>query len=229
MSPVLLTQAMQVIYRTPRLPEASGPRQGRSGSGPVLKVLILGDSSAAGVGVKHQSQALSGQLTRNLGAAFSVEWRLVAQTGLTTKNTPKFLNARLYGKFDICVTALGVNDATRLVSPTKWISQTMALHDLLTCNHRIKRIYVTAMPPLARFAALPNPLARVLGDHATLMSDALESRLLGDEIRQIVTPNWGHDPAMMALDGFHPGAATYAQWGDHMARHIIDDLETNPI
>ena len=34
--------------RTPKLPEAAGPRSGTSGQGPPLQVLILGDSAAAG-------------------------------------------------------------------------------------------------------------------------------------------------------------------------------------
>ena len=49
LSPVLLFQAVQLRRRALRLPEADGPRDGIAGDGPVLRILIIGDSSAAGV------------------------------------------------------------------------------------------------------------------------------------------------------------------------------------
>ena len=32
------------------------------------------------------------------------------------------------------------------------------------------------------------------------------------------------DPALLARDGFHPGAPLYRLWGDAMARHIADEV-----
>ncbi|MGR3528415.1 MAG: SGNH/GDSL hydrolase family protein, partial [Sulfitobacter sp.] len=66
MLPILLAQGFRVRARALRLSEADGPRFGQVGDGPPLSILILGDSSAAGVGVGQQSQALSGQLIRLL-------------------------------------------------------------------------------------------------------------------------------------------------------------------
>ncbi|EEX09439.1 hypothetical protein SL1157_1477 [Ruegeria lacuscaerulensis ITI-1157] len=48
--PLLAAQALMVRQRALRLPEPSGPREGRQGRGPRLRLLIVGDSSAAGVG-----------------------------------------------------------------------------------------------------------------------------------------------------------------------------------
>ena len=50
--------------RALRLPEAEGPRAGSAGEGPALRLLILGDSSAAGVGTTHQEEALLGQMRK---------------------------------------------------------------------------------------------------------------------------------------------------------------------
>ena len=57
LGPVLLAQGHYVRRVTPRLPEPEGLRQGVEGSGPPLRLLILGDSSAAGVGVATQAEA----------------------------------------------------------------------------------------------------------------------------------------------------------------------------
>ena len=56
LAPLLLVQGRWVRRRTPLLPEPPGPRAGVIGQGPVLRLLIVGDSSAAGVGVAHQAQ-----------------------------------------------------------------------------------------------------------------------------------------------------------------------------
>ncbi len=57
--PVLVTQGPFIKLRTERLEEPKGAREGVVGQGPDLRLLIIGDSSAAGVGVTSQSQALS--------------------------------------------------------------------------------------------------------------------------------------------------------------------------
>ena len=60
LSPLLIWQGRQVRREAPRLPEATGPRLGlagmerHSGAMPRLRVLIVGDSSGAGVGAATQ-------------------------------------------------------------------------------------------------------------------------------------------------------------------------------
>ena len=62
LAPLLFAQGVYVRRVTPRLPEAPGERSGVSGGGPALKLLILGDSAAAGVGASSQATALAGRL-----------------------------------------------------------------------------------------------------------------------------------------------------------------------
>ncbi len=58
--PVLLGQAVYLRKNVVKLPEPEGARIGVLGEGPLLRLLILGDSSAAGVGVETQADALLG-------------------------------------------------------------------------------------------------------------------------------------------------------------------------
>ena len=56
LAPVLIYQGKQVSKDTPRLPEAPGLRKGIHGNGEKqIRLLILGDSAAAGVGVDEQT------------------------------------------------------------------------------------------------------------------------------------------------------------------------------
>ncbi|HSB98596.1 MAG TPA: SGNH/GDSL hydrolase family protein, partial [Burkholderiaceae bacterium] len=94
LSPLLVVQAQQTRARVPRLPEAAGARDGVVGRGRVaLRLLIAGDSSAAGVGVATQQQALAGQLLPRLAARRSarIHWALLARSGLTTAQTFELL------------------------------------------------------------------------------------------------------------------------------------------
>ena len=87
LSPLLLGQAIRLRKIALQLPEASGPRTGSLGNGPPLRFLIIGDSSAAGVGAQTQDEALAGQLVAALGAHHTVHWQLIAATGATTAST----------------------------------------------------------------------------------------------------------------------------------------------
>lgn len=223
MSPVLLAQAVQVRRRALQLPEAEGPRGGRAGAGPRLRLLIAGDSSAAGVGVDHQDQALAGQLVRALAADFTVEWQLEAQTGATTAQTLARLQALKAGPFDVAVTALGVNDVTRQVPMRRWLADQARIADLLATRFQVRAIWRSGLPPLSRFPLLPRPLRSVLGAQATAFDAALAGASIGP-LKHLPFDEARLEPAMMARDGFHPGAPIYAAWGRELADAIRRDF-----
>jgi len=66
LAPLLWLQARHVRRVTPRMPEPSGRRTGATGSGRLVRLLVAGDSGAAGVGAPTQDQALCGQFVRRL-------------------------------------------------------------------------------------------------------------------------------------------------------------------
>jgi hypothetical protein len=84
LGPVLLAQGRHVRRTVRLLPEPEGLREGDSGSGPLLRLLIAGDSAAAGVGAPTQDDALSGHLVSSLAGCLRVQWKLFAYTGATT-------------------------------------------------------------------------------------------------------------------------------------------------
>ncbi|WP_299674784.1 SGNH/GDSL hydrolase family protein [uncultured Roseobacter sp.] len=229
LAPVLGVQALQVVRRTPRLPEAAGPREGVAGQGPELRLLVLGDSSAAGVGVATQQAALSGHLVRAIAVEHRVSWHLIARTGWTTGRLHQVLGQTAPRPFDIAVTALGVNDTTRLIGPARWRAQTAAVHDLLRAVFKVRRIYATTVPPLEYFRALPRPLNGVLGHHAARLRSTLEEMAAATEDLRLIAPDWGLDPALMAADGFHPGPEIYRGWGAFAGQVILDDLRAMPL
>ncbi|MEQ6248785.1 SGNH/GDSL hydrolase family protein [Sulfitobacter sp. HNIBRBA3233] len=223
LSPVLIWQAVGLRRRALKLPEAIGPRHGTSGTGMPLRLLIVGDSSAAGVGASHQSEALAGQLALALSDRHHVQWTLIARTGITTNGMLRALDAYALPPSDIAVIVLGVNDVTHGAPLRRWLKDHEALRGQLRDRAGVRRTYVAQVPPLGAFPLLPAPLRTVLGRRADRFDAAL--RLMLDrtpDATYIALPET-LDPADMASDGFHPGPAIYATWAKDLARRILSD------
>lgn len=221
--PVLAAQALLVRRRAVQLPEPSGAREGRQGRGPRLRLLIAGDSSAAGVGAGTQEQALSGQLVKRLSRQFSVEWRLVATTGHTTGNAIEDLR-RIEGQFDAAVTALGVNDVTRAVTCNRFKRQQAELMRLLSVDLGVRTVIVTGVPQMDRFPALPQPLAWILGRQSARLDEGLREVIASFPKARHLALHLPDDPALAAVDGYHPSPKAYRLWAEQAARMILDQV-----
>lgn len=208
LGPLLLVQGKRVRRDTPKLPEPVGPRCG--GAGP-FRLLIVGDSSGAGVGVEKFGETLAGHLIEGLGGASEVSWAVVAKTGWSTSSALLAL-ADLQGPFDLVVTALGVNDVTGGLPRDAAQKLHGRLLDELTGRLAARRVIVSTMPPIGRFPALPWPLRRYLGLRADEYDAALEEVSERYERVERLRPSLVLDPEGMASDGFHPGAAVYREW-----------------
>ena len=224
LGPVLLMQGRRVRREVPRLPEPPGARAGVAGAGPRLRLLVLGDSAAAGVGAGHQDQALSGQLVRALSPRFEVHWRLEAKTGATTASTIEHLRSLPSAPFDVAVSSLGVNDVTAGRRVSHWLHEQAALRALLRERFGVGRLLVSGLPPVHAFPALPQPLRWYLGARARAFDQALRQSLAREPGVRHVGFDGGHDVAsMMASDGFHPGPPVYAAWAERLAGALDAD------
>lgn len=221
--PLLAWQAVSTARRAVRLPEPEGTRSGTLGSGPPLRLLIVGDSSAAGVGVDRQEDALSGRITARLARHARVHWQLEAKTGDTTGQTLARVRAADLQSCDIAVTGLGVNDVTHRVSKRRFLDNSLALHDHLR-GLGAKRIYVSAFPPVGKFPLLPMPLRRVLAAEAEEYDTAL-ARIIDrtDDLVRITPGGFVMTEHHMSSDGFHPGAIVYDAWAQRVAVAVLKD------
>ena len=220
LGPLLLLQGRHVRRVTPVLPEPPGPREGRTGSGPPLRVLILGDSAAAGVGASTQDEALSGQLAAALAPRFDVSWKLVARTGATTDDALRMVAAMEREPFDVVVISLGVNDVTGGRSPRRWLQAQSKLVLQLRQAFGASRFLLSALPPMHLFPALPQPLRAYLGAQALRYNAALRQFAQTTQGCNWVALDLAQDAAHMARDGFHPGPAIYTAWAARLAEGL---------
>ena len=220
--PLLAMQAACVAIRARRLPEARGPRSGQTGNGAPLRLLVLGDSSAAGVGVAHQDMALAGRLVAHLAPHRAVRWRLHARSGATARSTLKSLDTLPPGAYDAAVLALGVNDTKNGLSAGRWRRDYAALLDALATRFGVTLWVASGVPPLDRFPLLPRPLRDVLGRRAMLLDhDLAQLAALRPDVIHLSVGD-ALDPSAMAEDGFHPGPAVYDAWARRVAQALLD-------
>jgi len=227
LSPVLVAQAMATRRRAPVLPEAAGPREGQLGRGtPVLRVLIAGDSSAAGVGVATQDDAFAGHFTRTLHrrSGRALRWRLCARTGLTTREVHEMLRAEAPPAADLAVIVTGVNDVIGLVPPQRAVEHRAELARWLLDGGRARDVLFAPLPPMHQFPLLPQPLRGVIGRDARAHDEALARWAAA-------TPHVHHAPIALELsaramsrDGFHPGEPVYRACGEALARHAVEHI-----
>ena len=123
------------------------------------------------------------------------------------------------------LSAVGVNDVTKLTSAKKWIKQQENLYRQINHKFSPQLIIATGVPPMDQFPALPNPLAWLFGQYAKKMNQQL-----AQFIQKKTNMDWiEYDLEQykklnldMAKDGFHPSKEVYALWGQQVAAKIRD-------
>lgn len=223
--PWLVVQARATRRIALVLPEASGARAGRLGAdvGPALRILVAGDSSAAGVGVEKQDDAVVGHLVRTVQrlTGAPVEWTLRARSGLSTQATHRMLEREPPPPADVAVVITGVNDVVGQVPARRALRHRAALADWLLGEKLARHVAFAPLPPIDRFPLLPEPLRRVLGADARRHDAVLAAWAAGRDDVSHVAIALDLRPEVMASDGFHPGEPVYRVCGEALATHVV--------
>ena len=229
--PLLYAQAQGVRAGVEPLPEPPGPRAGREGKGnDELRLLVIGDSSAVGVGAPHQDLALAKPLARNLARRMGrpVRWTLLAETGLTSAGALAYLKAHEAPDAELAVVVLGVNDITNQVPLAQVLKHRGEIAVWLEAHAGVGQVLFPALPEMERFPSLPQPLAWWAGQMSRRNNRA-QARwadgwpLRAPKVRHVEMNGLMH-PRLMATDGFHPGPGLYARVAEHLAEVIARDV-----
>lgn len=230
LAPILFVQARRVRHVTPRLPPANGPHEGITAGPHPLRLLIVGESTAVGVGVPTHDVGLAGQTARALAEATGrpVCWRVLGRSGASARTlVAEFIEPAAPIDADVVVIALGVNDTISLSSVARWVD---ALEALLQCVRRSSHdaaIVLSGVPPMQIFPAFPVPLRYMLGLRAHVL-DRAAIRWAGGHTAVTHVPHFSAAPAdvplMFCADRFHPSALGYSQWGAALAAAASDIL-----
>jgi len=224
LAPLLLVQARQAVRRTPRLPAASGPAHGTAGHGdPRRRLLVIGESTAAGVGAGRHARALPGFLAAEMSGRLggTVAWMVRGKSGATVRKVLAELIPAGQEPFDVSVLTVGINDLFDRRAPRPWAADLLRLIGALSGEKGRTRVIVSGMPPVHRVPAIPQPLRFVLGRRARAMDRVM--RQVSADCGATYVPINGdiaRDRAMFAPDGFHPSEVGYRAWARILAAAV---------
>ncbi|MFJ6721005.1 SGNH/GDSL hydrolase family protein [Streptomyces sp. NPDC091259] len=185
----------------------------------LLRLGMLGDSTAAGLGVRRARQTPGALLASGLAAVAErpVELRNVALSGAMSDDLDRQVGLLLDGDApapDVCVIMIGANDVTRRMPPTQSVRLlTSAVRRLRLAG---SEVVVGTCPDLGTIEPVYQPLrmlarrvSRQLAAAQTIGVVALGARTVS--MGDLLGPEFAANPReMFGPDSYHPSAEGYA-------------------
>lgn len=222
LSPVLIAQGVRLRRDTPRLPDAAQPWRGEVPGPSPLRLVLLGDSTVAGVGAATQDDALPGHLARDLSQRLDrgVQWRATGRNGATARDIIlDYLDDATVAPADVIFLSIGANDALGLRSRTAFARDLRRIIAELRATSPDALILMSSLPAFFRFAMLPNPLRFNLYLHSSSLEDAARAVIRSTPNAHMSPPPPPYTEGFFATDGFHPSGIGYRDW----ARFALED------
>jgi lysophospholipase L1-like esterase len=208
-------------YAKPTMGLALRTSMGPSGA-PTLRLVLLGDSAAIGVGVEWLSETVGGQLARMLaeGTPETGERHvLLSSVGVagsrSTDLATQVARALLGDKPDVAVVLIGANDAAGLRVPEE------AAEHLGQAVRRLRdagvEVVVGTCPDLGAIRAVAPPLRQVAGLLGRRMAKAQARAVVAAggvvvDLAEETGAVFRADAGTLCYDGFHPSADGYRVW-----------------
>lgn len=203
-------------YAVPSLGLAVRATVGVPGT-PPLRLVLLGDATALGVGVASVEETIGGQLAELLAAGRRrVDLSSVAVAGSRSPDlAPQVARALLGSRPDVAVILIGAGDATSLRRPGEAAAHLAAAVRRLR-DARVE-VVVGTCPDLGAARAYAPPLRQVVGwlGRRVARAQAPAAHVAGADVVDLATeagPVFRADPGAMCFDGFHPSADGYRVW-----------------
>jgi len=226
---LVLAAEIWVAARRPYLPANSAPpvdgEYGEPGRQP-LRLVVLGDSTAAGVGVTRTGDTVGAALARRL-AQFGRQVRLagVAIGGSGTGDLGPQVSRALLGRPDIAVLLVGADDATR------GTPRSAVRHNLTDAVRRLRavdvRVVVGTCPDLGAVRAFAQPLRLLVAwqGRRVAAASAAATRSAGGvavDLAALTGPVFRADPGTFSEDRFHPSADGYRLLAEALLPAVSD-------
>lgn len=234
LAPVLLVQARRTARKTPRLAPAKGEEHGSTGGPePQFRVVVIGESTAVGVGASEHAKALPGFLAEALAERLhrDAAWTVSGESGATARRIARKIVPALDPPFpDLVVVTVGINDLIQMRRLTQWADDVTHLIATLHLRYAHAMVVVAGMPPVHLFPAIPQPLRSVLGARARTM-DRITSEVAraNGAVHVPMDEDMARDRRLFASDGFHPSPAGYRAWARDLAQAVPPQNEYRPV
>ncbi|MBX3531864.1 MAG: SGNH/GDSL hydrolase family protein [Rhizobiaceae bacterium] len=222
--PVYIWQGVGVRRRTERMAPADGPVTGSlAGKGETIRLLVVGDSSAASVGVKTTDKGLApnlaGILSQRTGQP--VEWRKAGFNSATAGQVRDFAVPNLAREpYTHIVLSIGTNDAKNFHTMRRFKREFGGLVYALKAKWPQARIVWSPVVDMTLVPAMPPALGKILEIRASLVN-RLATRLCLERGAVPAARLPILDATGFSTDGFHASEAGYAYWAEHLTPFVL--------
>jgi lysophospholipase L1-like esterase len=231
--PVYVWQGLGVRRRTERMFPAKGPvLHAIAGGEPPLSLLVLGDSSAASVGIGHSENGLAAQLALILSkrTGRAVRWRAAGFNSATSGQIRDHVLPNLSADpWTHIVLSIGTNDTKNFHSLPRFKKEFGGLLYALRAKWPEARVVWSPVVEFTRVPALPPLLGRILEIRAQAINGlgerlCLERGAVPSARLPILDPQLG-----FSTDGFHASEAGYRAWAEHLADLVLGEAENSAL
>jgi lysophospholipase L1-like esterase len=223
---VVIGEAIYVANQS-YLPADSAPSiRGTFGepSAAPLRLALLGDSTAAGVGVSALTDTVAGRLALSLaGTGRRVSLDGLAVSGSRAKDLAPQVSRALLTPPDVAVILIGANDATHLTSPDSVEDAVRVAVRRLRDAH--VSVVVGTCPDMGATPAFPQPLRAIAGWRGKQVAAATRrgAEAAGGSVVDIAAATgaaFRADHDNFGTDNFHPSAKGYRLWSDALLAEV---------
>ena len=214
------------VYR----PGGSPPGADVDPSDRPLTLVMLGDSTSVGYGVRTADELPGVIIARGVGAHLDRPVRLRSHglTGARTADLPRQLELCFADNPDIVVILVGGNDLRDRVPP--WRSAAQLGLAVATLTARGIPVVVGTCPDFGVITAIPQPLRSVLSTWSLRLAAAQERAVdaAGGRpvaLARLVSPQFVGHPDLFAADRFHPSGAGYGRAMQVLVPAAIAELD----
>lgn len=222
--PMLLIQGQITRWKVGLLPDAEGPICGTVGNGDVETLLVLGESTVAGLGARDHERALAGRFAHYLSHKIEkrIDWHVVGRNGVTARRTIDELVPLVPKQaYDHVLLGLGGNDVMKLSSPQKWRNDMLDLIGIIRGFSPNSTIYMSNCPMIVMSPIMPEPIKSILWRLSQMHdANAREFTAKLQDVRYFPQPVDVQEEGFFA-DGLHPSEQGYNDWSRAMVEHFF--------
>jgi len=225
---VLWYQGQRVRATIPKLSDPTGTTTGVAGEGQPLKMLVVGESTVAGLGVDTFDQSITAKIARRLCQRLNcqIHWTAFGISGVTAHALGQAAE-EISQNYDLIIICLGGNDAFGLHSPLRWMRDCRALVHALRRQNPTCPILFADVPPIRDFSGFTPLLQAVLGHLVLLYRQPLrelakqEKEVYFTDKPILLDTKHGHPITDYFSDGVHPSDLTYSNWADDLSDKAV--------
>ena len=223
--PVYAWQGIGVRLRTERMLPAQGPvMHSIPGKQPGIALLVLGDSSAASVGIGKSEDGLAAQLATQLSekTGQAVKWRAAGFSSATAGQIRDHVIPNLAAEpWTHIVLSIGTNDAKNFHTVSRFKKDFGGMLYALRAKWPEARIVWSPIVDVKRMPALPGMMSSILEVRAGAFN-RMGQRLCNERGAVATTRLPIRDPqAGFSSDGFHASEAGYRAWAEHVLPSLL--------